>query len=233
MTDRKILTEIRRDDFSFARLTECCPELLRLKGVPQNPEYHAEGDVYRHTELVCERLTELPGWERLADEEQELLFLAAAFHDIGKVFCTKQENGKWVSPKHTAAGEKEFRQLVYREAERFGLTFAQRELVAQLIRHHGLPVWSWAKKRPEYGLLKAAESIPLRFLYLLSMADVTGRENRAGEELTGHVELFGDYAKELGIWDGAYAFANSYTRFQYFHRDDLPQEAQLYDDTSF
>ncbi len=89
---------------------------------------------------MCERLPELPDWYALEPEKQELLFLAAAFHDIGKVSCTKQEDGNWVSPVHTLIGEKRFRSMVYKEQERFGLTFSQREIAAGLIRYHGLPV---------------------------------------------------------------------------------------------
>ena len=232
-TNRKILGEIRGSGFSLTALAEICPELDVLKNVPQNPEYHAEGDVYRHTEMVCEKLTKLSEWQNLSSEEQEILFLAAAFHDIGKTVCTKLEDGKWVSPKHTIVGEKEFRRLVYKNADRFGLTFSQRETVAKLIRYHGLPVWFWTKKKPERDLIKAAESIQLRLLYLLSRADVTGRFGNDRDKLSEQVALFADYAKELGIWDSPHSFADSYTRFQYFQKEDLWQGAGLYDDTEF
>ncbi|MDE7479432.1 MAG: AAA family ATPase, partial [Lachnospiraceae bacterium] len=182
---------------------------------------------------VCEKLVELPEWQNLAKEEQELLFLAAVFHDIGKASCTKQEDGNWISPRHTIVGEKEFRRIVYREAEQFGLTFRQREVVAKLIRYHGLPVWFWTKERPAFDLLKAAESIPLRLLYLLSKADVQGRIEREPGQMAEHVELFADYAQELGVWEKPYEFANIYTKYQYFHKEGLWQEAELYDDTEF
>lgn len=207
--------------------------LSTLKNVPQNPEYHREGDVYRHTEMVCKELVKLPEWRDLEKEEQELLFLAAAFHDIGKAACTKQEDGKWVSPKHTIVGEKVFRGIAYREAEDFGLTFWQRETIAKLIRYHGLPVWFWTKKRTEFDLLKAAESIPLRLLYLLSKADVQGRIVDDAEQMGEHVELFADYARELNVWDKPCDFANPYTKYQYFHKDGLWQGADLFDDTEF
>ena len=168
----KILAGIRNSGFSLDWLAGHFPELSGLKEVPQNPEYHGEGDVYRHTEMVCRELVNLPEWLELEAAEQELLFLAAAFHDIGKAACTKQEDGKWVSPKHTIVGEKDFRRLAYRNAECFGMTFWQRETAAKLIRFHGLPVWFLTKRRVEFDLLKAAESIPLRLLYLLSKADV-------------------------------------------------------------
>lgn len=231
--EKNILYAIKEGGFSLQKLAVSLPELLTLEGVPQNPEYHSEGDVLRHTEMVCGELTKLPMWQALPEEEKALLFLAAAFHDIGKPVCTKQENGKWVSPKHTIAGEKIFRRIAYQEAERFGLTFAQRELVAKLIRYHGLPVWFWTKKQPDTDLCKAAESIPMRLLYLLSKADTLGRQVPLPNHLSDQVELFGEYTMELGIWEHPYTFANPYTRFRFFQKDDLWQGAQLYDDTTF
>ena len=230
---QQILEGIRSSNFSLEWLAGHYPELARLKNVPQNPEYHGEGDVYHHTEMVCEKLVRLSEWQNLGKEEQELLFLAATFHDIGKAACTKQEDGKWISPKHTIIGEKEFRRVAYREAERFGLTFHQRETVAKLIRYHGLPVWFWKKSRPEFDLLKAAESIPLRLLYLLSKADAQGRIVKEPGQMEENVELFAEYAKESGVWERSYAFANVYTKYQYFHREGLWQETELYDDTEF
>ncbi|MDE7416853.1 MAG: HDIG domain-containing protein [Lachnospiraceae bacterium] len=230
---QEILKEIRSNSFSFHQLSVRYPELYLLKNIPQDPEYHGEGDVYNHTEMVCEKLLALPEWKGLEKGEQELLFLAAAFHDIGKISCTKQEDGKWISPKHTIIGEKVFRRMVYRNAELFGLTFHQREMTAKLIRYHGLPVWFWTKERTEFDLLKAAESIPLRLLYLLSKADIQGRIAKEPGQLEEQVELFADYAKELGIWKKPYAFANPYTKYQYFHKEDLWHDAALYDDTEF
>lgn len=138
-----------------------------------------------------------------------------------------------MSPKHTIVGEKIFRRPAYREAERFGLTFSQRELVAKLIRFHGLPLWFWTKKQPELDLCKVAESVPLRLLYLLSKADTLGRLETHPGQLRDQVELFAEYANELNIWEHPYTFANPYTRFQFFQKEDLWQGSQLYDDTTF
>lgn len=224
---------IQKECLTLAELAESYPELLELKKIRQNPDYHAEGDVYRHTEMVCEELLLLPEWQKLTCEEQRLLFLAAAFHDIGKAVCTRQEDGIWVSPGHTKAGEKILRGMVYRESERFALTIRERETVAKLIRYHGLPVWFWTRKRPEAALLTAAECVPMHLLYLLSRADTMGREGTGRDNLKENVELFADCAKELGIWRQSYQFANPYVRYQYFHREDMWQGAELYDDTEF
>ncbi len=53
------------------------------------------------------------------------------------------------------------------------------------------------------------------------------------EQLMSSVELFGEYAKELGIWEKSPTFTDAYTRFQYFHRDGLWRGAALYNDTEF
>ena len=228
-----ILSEIRQCGFDLDCLAEHYPELEILKGVRQNPQYHAEGDVYSHTRLVCREMLKLELWAGLAESKQELLFLAGVFHDIGKPACTRLEDGKWTSPKHTIVGEKVFRAMAYRQQERFGLTWEERELAAKLIRYHGLPVWFWKKRRPEFDLLKAAESVPMEMLYLLSRADARGRICREPESLEEHIALFLDYVEELGILKEAYPFASKYTKYQYFHKDSLWEGSQLYDDTEF
>ncbi len=228
-----ILAAIRDSGFSLDRLADRYPELDILKDVPQNPQYHSEGDVYRHTGLVCGEVLKLEEWAGLTEKEQELLFLSAAFHDIGKPACTKKENGTWTSPGHTIVGEQVFRAMAYRGQKRFGLTWEDRETVAKLVRYHGLPVWFLRKRRPEFDLLKAAESVPLKLLYLLSAADTRGRRSREPENLSEYVELFGEQARELGVWERAFPFANSYTRYQYFHGDSLWEGSRLYDETDF
>ncbi len=219
--------------FSLDLLAETYPELNILKGVEQNPRYHGEGDVYRHTKLVCREITKLEQWPGLGESQKEALFLAGAFHDIGKPACTRLENGSWTSPKHTIVGEKVFRAMAYRGQDRFGLTFSQRELAAKLIRYHGLPVWFWSKRRPEFDLFKAAESVPLRLLYLLSLADSKGRISQEQDKMADQIHLFLDCGAEYGILDNPYPFANAYTKYQYFHRDTLYEGSELYDDTTF
>lgn len=228
-----ILNTIRQCGFSLEGLTEIYPELSILKDVPQNPLYHGEGDVYCHTRMVCRELKRLEEWDSLTLREQELLVLAGAFHDIGKPSCTRLEEGTWTSPRHTIEGEKVFRAMAYRGQQSFGLTWEEREMTAKLIRFHGLPLWFLKKRRPEQEILKAAESVPLKLLYLLSKGDVRGRISKAGENLEEPVELFKEMAGELGVWEHPFSFASAYTRYAYFHRDDLWEGSCLFDDTSF
>jgi poly(A) polymerase len=61
--------------FDLGLLAEVLPEVVRLRGVAQPPEFHPEGDVWTHTMLMLEQLT--PG-------SPATLAWGALLHDIGK-----------------------------------------------------------------------------------------------------------------------------------------------------
>jgi poly(A) polymerase len=56
-------------------LAEVLPEVARMKGVAQPPQFHPEGDVWTHTLLLLEQLE--PGWPLT-------LAWGALLHDVGK-----------------------------------------------------------------------------------------------------------------------------------------------------
>lgn len=114
--------------------------IRNLQGVPQDPLWHAEGDVYTHTRMVVEELIQLPEWQALPPAGQAILWLAALLHDIGKASCIRSEGGRIIAPWHASVGAKMARALLYRE-ELGTVPFAVRELVVQLVRYHGLPLW--------------------------------------------------------------------------------------------
>ena len=57
------------------------PEIQSLIGVPQDPEWHPEGDVFVHTKLVVDRARELI--DDLSYPRQVTVMLAALAHDFG------------------------------------------------------------------------------------------------------------------------------------------------------
>jgi poly(A) polymerase len=59
---------------SSGMLAVLLPEIARMKGVEQPPEYHPEGDVWVHTLLLLEKL----------DHASPTLALGALLHDVGK-----------------------------------------------------------------------------------------------------------------------------------------------------
>ena len=66
------------------------PWVQGMRGCPQDPLYHGEGDVWVHTRMVCEALSELPTFRQSPPEERQLLFTAALLHDVAKPSCTRE-----------------------------------------------------------------------------------------------------------------------------------------------
>ncbi len=77
------LTPIGPDfGLDWAAIVQTYDWLLPLADCPQNPAYHAEGNVLIHTRLVCEALIVLPAWRDLDATARSILFAAALMHDI-------------------------------------------------------------------------------------------------------------------------------------------------------
>lgn len=84
------------------------PEIESLNGVPQDPEWHPEGDVWEHTLHCVDAIVNLDEWKQSDAENRCILLLATLCHDFGKVECTQQiEKGgrlRWTSHGHSEAG---------------------------------------------------------------------------------------------------------------------------------
>lgn len=136
-----LFENILNKQFDFNKIVEEFQVINTLKQIPQNPKYHGEGNVYIHTKYVCNELLNLKEWSELSNEQKVILYLGALFHDIGKIICTKIEDGEIKSSKHAVKGAKLFRELVYKEyVQKYIIDFKTREQIAALIRYHGLPL---------------------------------------------------------------------------------------------
>ncbi|HEU4326441.1 MAG TPA: HD domain-containing protein [Roseiflexaceae bacterium] len=81
------------------------PQLAALRGCPQEPRYHPEGDVWTHTLHVCGAAARIAEREQLQGEERALLLLAGLCHDLGKPATTQQAaDGRIRSRGHAEAG---------------------------------------------------------------------------------------------------------------------------------
>jgi len=109
-------------------LEQRLPEVARLRGVPQPPEFHTEGDVLVHTRLVVAALPQEAG---------QALVWAAALHDIGKADTTGFVDGRWRAHGHDLRSA----QLVPQVLRRFDAE-ADCADVVWLVRHH-LFACSW------------------------------------------------------------------------------------------
>ena len=100
------------------------PEVEALKGVQQNPEYHSEGDVYRHTLKVLENAP--PGVENQ---------IAALLHDIGKPGTTKIIEDKIKSKGHEELGA----DIAEAMMKRLKFDNATTDKVKKMVRNHMRP----------------------------------------------------------------------------------------------
>ncbi len=202
-------------------LADLRPALNRLRGVPQDPIFHGEGDAAAHTSLVLEKLHDLPSYRARDAEAQAILTTAAALHDLGKTVCTKREDGRWRSPHHSRAGAMMAREMMMTT---FGLcgaaeALAAREAVCALIAWHMRPPHGLEQAEPERAvrqmaaLGELAPGFSLRSLTLLAEADCLGRVCDDREDRLADVALFAELAREQGCLDAPFSYPDAFSRY--------------------
>lgn len=200
-----------------------------MVGVPQDPVYHAEGDVATHTRMVLDALVNLPEYNVLPADEQPIVWAAALLHDVEKRSTTVlEDDGRITSKGHARKGERTARLLLY---DTIPTPFATREAIAKLVRYHGLPLWVLEKENPRQTLLQASLEVNTAWLAMLARADVLGRICTDQAELLYRIDLFEEFCREQDCFGKPYPFASNLTRFQYFRRDDLAPDYALFDET--
>ena len=116
------------------------PELAAIDGVPQEPEWHPEGDVLTHTGHALDALAGLPGWREAGDHRRRVLMLAVLSHDLGKATTTRQTfkhgRNRWTSPGHDREGGP----LAAAFLASIGAPPALRQEVVPLVENHMFPL---------------------------------------------------------------------------------------------
>lgn len=216
--------------------------VIPMSQTEQNPEFHAEGDVWTHTKMVCETLVKLDVFRNITEDKQQAVFLAALLHDIGKIPTTRWEDGRWVSPNHTLVGSKMARPFLWQELGLCGMPEKQqlRETVCNLIRYHSFPPHAIDDPDGKRKLLAIAANgqncsgFTIELLSILCEADALGRvclDENDRIHMAEQVLLCREFAKESGCYDAPYPFPSAHTQFSYLSRKDIAPEVELYDDT--
>jgi tRNA nucleotidyltransferase (CCA-adding enzyme) len=151
------------------------PELKALVGVPQEAEWHPEGNVDTHTLMVVDEARKLI--DDLIYAKKISVMLGAVCHDFGKPATTKFFDGRWRSHAHDEAGVAPTVSFL----DRLGIftinNFDAREQVIQLVRYHLLPGMFY-KQRDMLGegaFRRLARKVEPDLLYRVSRADSLGR----------------------------------------------------------
>jgi putative nucleotidyltransferase with HDIG domain len=194
-----------------------------MRAVPQDPIHHAEGDVWIHTRLVAEALSEMPAWRALDAPEREVVFAAALLHDVAKPSCTKTDiDGRVTARGHSVRGAVLGRRLLWR----MEVPFAQREAVCALIRRHQAPFF--AIERDDASRMARAISQTARcdHLALVAEADARGRSCADPGRLLDNTALFRELCDELGCLSGPAAFPSAHSRLLYLRGDSSDPQYQ-------
>ena len=153
--------------------------LGRMQGIPQNPEKHPEGDLWRHILLVVDHAAALAEKHGLDEPSRHILLTTALTHDLGKITTTVvSPDGKIRSWKHE---DPEYFLPPYQElAAAWNLPGALEKPVTALVRTHlpnarlsGTPPTDREVRRFLRTLDEAG--VPFLLARLLIGADVFGR----------------------------------------------------------
>ncbi len=151
------------------------PEMQSLIGVPQEPEWHPEGDVDVHTMMVVDEARKLIN--DLDHPRKVTVMLGALAHDFGKPPTTEFVDGRTRSRGHDEAGVEPTLSFL----DTLGMFtlggFDVRNQVVQLVRYHLKPGEYHKAKSPvgDGAFRRLARKVETDLLYRVAKADSLGR----------------------------------------------------------
>lgn len=164
--------------YELGVIEQLFPELAALVGVPQEPDWHPEGNVDVHTLMVVDEARKLI--DDLPYERQVAVMLGALCHDLGKPPTTEFVDGRIRSRGHDEAGVEPTIAFLDRLGIYTLLGFDVRGQVIQLVRYHLKPgefYKSEQKGNPvgDGAFRRLARKVEPDLLYRVAKADSLGR----------------------------------------------------------
>jgi tRNA nucleotidyltransferase (CCA-adding enzyme) len=197
----KLLLRARRPSIGFALARELgvvarlWPEFAALEGVPQEPEWHPEGDVWVHTLMVIdEARSRLEGLER---GPAAAMMLGAICHDLGKPATTAVIDGRVRSPGHEEAGVAPAAALLDRLNVHSLDGYDVRHAVLGIVAHHLKPsAFHKAGSVGDGAFRRLAQKVDLELLARFARSDCRGR---GGSFDCSAMDWFIERARHLGV----------------------------------
>jgi tRNA nucleotidyltransferase (CCA-adding enzyme) len=181
------------------------PEVAALAGVPQEPEWHPEGDVLAHTQYCLNALASLPEWRDSSASRRRYLMFAALAHDFGKPSTTvraeRRGAQRWLSPGHEEAGGPTTETFLRRIGAPLDLVDWVRPLVLHhLAHHHGPAEFSDSAVR---RLARKLAPATIEDLCVVMWADHLGRPPLVSRDTEARILALRDRARALAVQDAA------------------------------
>jgi len=182
------------------------PEVAALRGTPQEPEWHPEGDVLTHTGHCLDGLVGLPEWPGVSAPRRRMLMLAVLAHDFGKPATTERAERRgvlrWISPGHEAAGVAPTESFLRRIGAPLELTPPIAAIVASHLAHHHGQDGQFTDSQVRRLARKLAPAT-IADLGLVMRADAHGRPPRPPGEEYVLIDRLCDHAERLALADAA------------------------------
>ncbi|HEY0322067.1 MAG TPA: HD domain-containing protein [Pyrinomonadaceae bacterium] len=161
--------------YDLGVVAQLFPEMKALVGVPQEYDWHPEGDVDVHTLLTVDRARELI--DDLPYPKQVTVMLAALCHDFGKPATTEFIEGRTRSRGHEEAGVEPTESFLERLNIHTLEGYDVRAQVIALVRDHLKPgVFYLLRDEISDGAFRRlARRCELDLLYRVAKADSLGR----------------------------------------------------------
>ena len=199
-----------------------------LRDCPQDPEYHAEGNVWIHTRMVCRALVALPAWRALDSDARNIAFAAALLHDIAKPSCSKvDEDGRITTRGHGGRGERMARLVLWR----MDTPLAMREEICAIVAFHQVPFFLVDTDDGARRAIALSHRVRPHLLALVAEADARGRTCATKAQLIDNVALYLELSDEQGCRDRAFPFASDHSRFMFFRKPHRDPHHHAFDST--
>jgi tRNA nucleotidyltransferase (CCA-adding enzyme) len=181
------------------------PEVAALRGTPQEPEWHPEGDVFTHTQHCVDALVALPEWLGAAPSRRRLLLFGVLAHDFGKPVTTvraeRRGQLRWTSPGHEPKGGPIAEAFLRRSGAPLELDTPVAALVVHhLAHHHGQAEFTDTSVR---RLARKLAPATIDDLALVMRADANGRPPLPSSEIHVRIDELVARAHALAIADSA------------------------------
>jgi len=174
------------------------PELEAIRGIPQPPRYHPEGDVWVHTMMALDTMARLLQHHPTTPLERRIYLFTILCHDLGKAKTTTQaSDGKIHAHGHAQAGIAPTTALIQRLTDNQALLAG----VLPLVAHHMVPSQLYTSHTPTTQSIRTlATKVTISTLLLVSRADFLGRTTpQAKQGIYPAGEWLEAEARQLGV----------------------------------
>jgi tRNA nucleotidyltransferase (CCA-adding enzyme) len=181
-------------------LDQLHPELAVLNQIPQEPEWHPEGDVWEHSMLATDAAAQIAKTEGLSGDEALIVLFGALCHDLGKATTTevrmKRGQPRITAHGHEAAGVEPSRSFLTALAMKNDVT----EAILPIVRDHLFHVHN--PEPTDKAIQRFAQRLrpaTIRLWDLVSRCDSNGRGEPFVERTASYALL--ERSRQLDVAD--------------------------------